>query len=90
MELHHGNSMTIEMHQKLVHAVTVYDINQSTKRGYDRNALLLYLQAIDRVTNAVNCGSTRRDALVENFSGRLLEVCLKALNMEPSTREERM
>lgn len=74
----------------LSHAVTQYDRKQSTRKGYNPYALPQYLMAVDRVHNAVNCGSTRRDALVENFNGRLLDVCLKALNMEPSTRDEQM
>jgi hypothetical protein len=78
----------IEMHYELAHAVTQYDRKQYTRRGYNMYALAQYLEAVDRVYNAVNCGTTRRDALVDNFNGRLLDVCLKALNMDKSTDEE--
>jgi hypothetical protein len=83
-------SDTIEMRFKLLHAVTEYDRKQSTGKGYNRYALANYLAAVEDVTNAVNCGSTRRDALVSRFNGRLLDVCLKSLNMDRSTREEQM
>jgi hypothetical protein len=83
-------SDTIEMRFTLVHAVTEYDRKQSTRKHYNRYALPQYLMAIDHVTNAVNCGRTRRDALVDKFNGRLLDVCLKALNMDKSTREEQL
>jgi hypothetical protein len=80
---------SLERHQ-LLHAVTEHDRKQSTRKGYNRYALAHYLAAVENVCNAVNCGSTRRDALVDNFCGRLLDICLKALNMDKSTREEQM
>ncbi|MGB0108572.1 MAG: hypothetical protein WBP52_08725 [Terriglobales bacterium] len=83
-------SNTIEMRFSLVNAVTEYDRKQSTRKHYNRYALAQYLAAVEDVTNAVNCGSTRRDALVSKLNGRLLDVCLKALNMDRSTREEQL
>jgi hypothetical protein len=81
-------SNTVEMRFVLVHAVSEYDRRQSTRKHYNRYAMAKYLAAVEDVTNAVNCGSTRRDALTSKFNGRLLDVCLKVLKMDRSTREE--
>jgi len=78
---------TLERH-KLVHALTQYDIQQSRCKYYNVHALPLYLMALDRAVNAINCGTCRREALVENFCGRLLDKMLKALAMDESTDAE--
>ena len=78
---------TIERH-RLVHTLTQHDMRASRKKYYNPRALPLYLMALDRASNAINCGTTRREALVENFCGRLLDKMLKALAMDQSTDAE--
>jgi hypothetical protein len=80
----------MELRYKLINAVTEYDRKQSTRKGYNHYALAQYLMAVENVCNAVNCGTTRREALLDNFNGQLLDVCLKALNMDTSTKAEQM
>lgn len=82
--------LTSEERFKLVHAVTEYDRKQSARKSYNRYALAQYLGAVENASNAINCGTCRREALVDYFNGRLLDVCLKALNLDPSSRQEQM
>lgn len=77
-----------EVHFGLAHAVTQYDMAQSRKRGYNRYALGQYLQAVESVDEALRRGKPLREAICNAFCGRLLDVCLKAVNESPSTREE--
>jgi hypothetical protein len=79
------------LHDKLVHAATEYDRKQSSRRGYNRWAFGQYLEAIERVDKSLEFeGVTVRQALVENFCGRLLDVLLKVAEETPSTRKEQM
>jgi len=76
---------------KLVHAVTEYDRKQEGRRGYNMYALPQYLQAAHNVTDEIIAGKTVRAAVVSNFCGRLLDVCLKAIGETKSTdAEQRM
>lgn len=79
---------SIEVREKLTHALTQWDIKQSKKRGYNPYALGQYLIAVDRVTNAMNCGVTIREALLDNFCDRILNLCIKTLNLDPATDAE--
>ena len=78
----------MDLHTKLVHAVTEYDRKQSTKRGYNIWALPQYLSRIDSIEVDIAAGSSVRDALVAAFSGRLLDACLKAMGESISTDKE--
>jgi hypothetical protein len=82
--------LTAKERYALSSAVTQFDIKQSKRKHYNRYALAQYLAAVENASNAINCGTTRREALIQYFNGRLLDVCLKALNMEPSTKQEQM
>ena len=73
---------------KLSHAVTEYDRRQQGKRGYNVYALAQYLGAVNKVEDAVKSGKSLRAALVANFNGRLLDVCLKAVGEAASTSLE--
>jgi hypothetical protein len=70
---------------KLVHVVTEYDRKQEAKRGFNRYALAQYLQALDCVGNDIKAGYNLRDAFVNNFCGRLLDVLLRAVGEPKST-----
>jgi len=80
--------LTTEERHALINAVTAYDLKQMGKRGYNIYALPQYLLVVDRASNAINCGTDRREALLESFCGRLLDICLKTLHMDKSTDTE--
>jgi hypothetical protein len=74
--------------QKLVHAVTQYDAKQSKRAGFNRYALPQYLARIDEVCADIERGANVRDAIVAAFTGRLMDVCLKAVGESTSTRDD--
>lgn len=75
---------------RLMNALTEYDRKQSTKRGYNRYALGQYCAAMQEVRIAVESGDTLRQALCANFCGRLLDVLLRSVGEETSTRDEQL
>lgn len=84
--------MTDSQRNRLLHAVTQYDIKQSTKKFYNHYALAQYLMAVDRARDAMldNPNMTIRQALITAFNGRLLDVCFKAVGEPTSTKAEQM
>jgi hypothetical protein len=78
----------------LINTLTEYDKNElvkhckNAKRPYNVFALGLYMEALERASNAINCGTSRREALVDAFCGKLLDKVLKTLNMDKSTDAE--
>jgi hypothetical protein len=85
------------MRDTLIQAVTKYDLKQAAlamrnkRRYYNRFAFGLYLEAVERVCEDLNNNVGLREALTDNFTGQLLDVCLKALEMDKSTdAEQRM
>jgi hypothetical protein len=78
----------MNIHDTLVNTVTAYDRQQSTKKGYNRYALGLYFHAIAGVDERLNAGEDLRTVLVTSFNGRLLDRCLKALQLAPATTNE--
>lgn len=77
-------------HDKLIHALTDYDRKQSTKRGYNMYALSHYMEAVHNIDADLAAGADLRAALCAAFCGRLLDVCLKAVGLPKSVREEQM
>ena len=77
-------------HRILAAAVTEYDRAQSTREGYNRYALGMYLQAVQAVEDWVKESPrhTLRQGIVRYFSGRLIDVCLHAVGEVKATREE--
>lgn len=75
-------------HIQLINAVTSYDRKQSTKTGYNRYALGMYLQAVQSVDSDIATGSTLRHAILHNFIGKLADICLVATGQERATKEE--
>lgn len=73
---------------KLSSALIQYDEKQRKKKGYNRNAIALYLQALDRAVDDVAAGESVRRALCLNFTGRLLDVLLKSIGEPISTINE--
>lgn len=75
----------------LIMAVTTYDRKESAKRSYNRFALGQYIRAVDNAMLAVkDDGYTLRDALVESFTGRLLDVVLKAVKLDKASSGEQV
>jgi len=61
----------MNLHSQLDHILTQWDIKQSTKRGYNPNALFIYLRQAERIVEAVDQGATISDAIDEHFCDRL-------------------
>lgn len=78
----------IERHAKIAMALTEYDRKQATKPGYNRYALPLYFQALDRVEDDLASGTEFRAALVAAFTGKLLACVLRAVGEPPPSIEE--
>ncbi len=64
-----------------VHALTQYDITQSTKRGYNRYALAQYFSALDSVVGEVEDGRLPFDAVNDYFCDRVRDIVWKAWNL---------
>lgn len=69
--------MDQRLHLKLVSALTDYDRRESKKKWYNPWALGQCFAALERAESE---GGDIREALERNFSGRLLDKVLKALN----------
>ncbi len=74
--------------QTLVSAVLAYDNKQSKRSGFNRFALPQYLARIDEVCDDIQQGANIREAITAAFTGRLLDVCLKAVGLSKSTDQE--
>lgn len=82
------NSDPARIHAALSSALTNYDERQSRGKYYNVHALAHYFGALHRAEESVQAGSTWRAALVESFTGRLLDAVLKAIGEPKSTRDE--
>ena len=76
------------LHTRLVHALTRYDRQQETRKGYNPYALGIYMQTIKRIEYNTTQGIDLRVALCKHLSGRLLDCALKACGLPKATREE--
>ena len=61
----------MNLHSQLDHILTQWDIKQSAKRGYNPNALFIYLRQAERIVEAVDQGVTISDAIDKHFNDRL-------------------
>jgi len=57
----------MNLHSQLDHILTQWDIKQSTKRGYNPNALFIYLRQAERIVKAVDQGSTVHYSLLLHY-----------------------
>ena len=79
---------------KLVNAVTSYDRRQQARHQknprfyYNIWALPQYLQGVDNLLEELEAGQTLRKAITNQFSGRMLDACLKAVGETTSTLAE--
>jgi hypothetical protein len=75
-------------HFRIVNALTSYDRKASTRKFHNPYALGQYFQALECAEAQVDGGATLRDALVKNFCGRLLDVVLRSVGEQVSTKQE--
>ena len=80
--------MTETQNVKLLNAVTEYDRKQSTGKYYNMYALSHYLGACHAAEERIAAGMSVRQALAASFTGRLLDVVLKAVGEVKSTDAE--
>lgn len=73
---------------KLIHALTEYDRKQSKRRAYNPHALGIYFNRLDEVCADIDRGASVRQALLNGFNDRLLDVCLKAVGEPLYTRDQ--
>ena len=75
-------------HAKILNKIIAFDKIASKKAGYSIYALALYCGALTRAQKYCDRGDDMRDALLNCFSGRLLDHCLKGAGLDPSTKAE--
>jgi hypothetical protein len=77
-------------HQIMVHIVTAYDRKESKKGCYNRNALSMYLGAVQKTCSelAANPSRLTRDIIIENFNGRLCDAILRGLAFKAQSAAE--
>jgi len=68
-------------HDKLIHALTDFDQRQSSKRGYNPHALAIYFERLELIEARVAAGCDLRRAILEGFSDRVQDACLRALDL---------
>lgn len=61
----------MDLHSRLAHYLTQWDIKQSAKRGYNPYALGIYLERAERLAMDVASGSTVKDAIDVHFCDRI-------------------
>ena len=76
-----------QIRAKLLSALTQYDAKQSTKRGHNPYALGIYFARLDDIMADIEKGATPRAAICAGITGRLADVCLRAVGL-PITKEE--
>lgn len=77
-----------DIHVKLFNAVTGYDRQQSTKKGYNPYALGHYAKALGNVKWYTENGFPLRKAIITCFTGRLCDKLLRAVDLPVMTRDE--
>jgi len=69
-----------DLHFQLDHILTQWDIKNSTKRGYNPNALAIYLRQAERIVESVNQGASITEAIDQHFCDRLAAMLHKKFN----------
>lgn len=81
-------SSSFTTHQRIVSALTEHDRRMSTRRGYNRYALGLYMVAVGRLDEALAAGTDLRRAILDNFCGLIADKLLRATGLPLQTRDE--
>lgn len=70
----------MNVHQKLIHAVTTWDRKQAAKKGWHNpNALAIYLGRVEQVAAQIESGADPVAAITGGFNDRLRDHLLKAI-----------
>lgn len=82
MSIYDPNAQLLELvsriRPKIVHALTQYDIKQSTRKGYNRYAMAQYFAALDEaLQNIINGDQLPEDAFRDVFNEPLLTIVWK-------------
>ena len=80
--------MNIVQHAKILNALTKYDEKQSRRKFYNSYAFGQYCGALQNTQRHCDNGVHIRDALLNCFCGRLLDVVLKSVGMSIATASE--
>ncbi len=80
--------MKTEELNKLVSAVTEFDRKQSTRRGYNPNALGIYLERVFQIESAVDNGQELRSAVIAGFSDRIRDHILRSIGQPVCSLDE--
>ena len=65
-------------HDRAVHAITQYDIGQSTRKGYNHYALAQYLAALEEAEKQIHKGNDPIRSFDEVFNEPVLSIALDA------------
>lgn len=92
----HPESDPGRIHAALMSALVKYDQRQARGKSYNPYAIGQYMGAVQDalrmfgqgLAGAVEPSAAMRAALVRCFTGRLLDVVLRAVSLPPSTRDE--
>lgn len=86
---------TQDIENALQSALTQFDAKElartggSRAKGYNPNALGIYFNRIADVIQDIEAGADPRAAIVAGFTGKVQAVCLKALDLNKQTENER-
>jgi hypothetical protein len=67
----------LPLRQRLESIVTLYDMGQCNRRGYNPYALGIYLERANKVADEVEAGEPLEDSLHKGFNDRLLDYIMK-------------
>ena len=77
-----------EIKSRLISAVTAWDRKQLSKKHHNPHALVIYIERVDEVMRDIESGTNPRAAIIRGFNDRLLDHCLRSLDMETASIEE--
>jgi len=78
------------LHIKLLNILTKHDEAERKKKYFNPYAFGHYCKALNNCQQHMNSGAELRIALLNCFNGRLLDKLLKATDLPPSTKEEKL
>ena len=74
-----GFSNVMTLKDKLIHAVTQYDIKQSKRAGHNPYALGHYFAAVDNICADIDAGVAPVAAIEKHTLDRFQDVCKRAI-----------
>jgi hypothetical protein len=80
----------VNLRDKLISLLTQFDEKQSKKRFYNRNALAIYFEQLDRIVLDIELGAEPRAAIVAGFNGYLCDFILKNCGFAVTSKEEKI